>query len=165
MNHGIAGARGAISDPEDAFRRAQAWAQQARVEACLADARAVFGVDHLESAILHAQRAQETGTMTSRSLAMETLLYLSGRRQVADAIRGAGLRPGTTTLAVALLGTGDIDDLLRTMGWTRDDDVLRAEGKSLRLLGVDRAEQSTVSPESAQELALERTALVDIWKD
>ena len=165
MSHANAGARGAISDPEDAFRRAQAWAQRAGVEVCLADARAVFGADHLESAIRHARRAHETGTMTTHSLAMETLLYLSGRRQVAEAIRAAGLRAGTTTLAIALLGTKEVDDFLRAMGWTREDEVLAPSDKSLQLLGVNRDEESTVSPESAHDLALERTALVDVWKD
>lgn len=164
MSHGIAGARGTVGDPEAVLRRVQAWARARAVEVSLADGRAVFGADHLESAALHAERAQRSGAMATRSLGMETILYLSGQRQVADALRVAGLRAGTEQVAVAVFGPAAAEELLAELGWVRDDAVLEATGKSLRVLGVTAAEEATAPPARAADLALERTALLDVKK-
>lgn len=164
MTHDLAGARGKVTDRDAVLREAQAWAASHGAEACLADASAVFGRDHLESAALHAERAKATGTMATRSLSMEALLYLSGRRQVADAIETAGLRAGTQAAAVLVFGVAPVEDLVAHLGWTRDDSVLAPEGKSLRALGLARAAEGTVPQDRVADLALERTALVDLDK-
>ncbi len=164
MTHVLAGARGKVADRDAVLREAQTWAASRGAEACLVDADAVFGRDHLESAALHAERAKATATMATRSLSMETLLYLSGRRQVAEAIDAAGLHSGNQTAAVVLFGDAPVDDLLAHLGWTRDDSVLAPEGKSLRALGLEKAAQKTVPQDRIADLALERTALVDLDK-
>lgn len=164
MTHGIAGARGSVPDRDAVLRKAQAWASSHGAEVCLADASVVFGRDHLESAALHAERAKATGTMATRSLSMEALLYLSGRRQVADAIRAAGLRSGTRAAAVLVFGDAPVEDLVAHMGWSRDDSILAPEGKSLAALGLDAPAQATVPQDRIADLALERTALVDLEK-
>ncbi len=164
MTHRVAGARGSVTDREAVLRSAQAWASAHGVEACLADASAVFGPDHLESAVLHAEWAQASVTMVTRSVSMEALLYLSGCRQVADAIEAAGLREGTSAAAVVVFGDAPVDDLVAHLGWTRDDSVLGSEGKPLRALGITKEAEGTMPPERAADLALERTALVDLEK-
>lgn len=164
MSHVLAGARGAVEDPEAVLRTTQAWAESRSSDVLLAEAGVVFGRDHLESAALHAERARAAGRMATRSISMEALLYLSGRRQVADAIAAAGLRVGSTTIAVVVFGDARPDDLLTRLGWVRDDSVLAAEGKPLAGLGLARGEARTVPRGAEADLALERTALLDLEK-
>lgn len=164
MIHDIRGARGAIGDPEEVLRKAAAWAAGRGVEILLADARAVIGRDHLESAVRHGKRAKDQGTMTTRTLGMETLLYLSGRRQVADAISVAGIRKGTTGVAVVVFGDTFAADLLEAMGWSPDPTCLDAERKDLEALGIRETERATVPRGKEADLALERVALVDLEK-
>ncbi len=163
MRYEIAGGRGTVTDPQAVIAKAQAWAAGHHAEALLADASAVFGRDHLESAVRHAIRARGTGNGVARDLGLETLRYLSAARQVTDAIRSAGLRSGTETMALVVF-EGSADELLVHLGWTRDDEVLTARGKSLRTLGVLAAAEDTVSDDRRADLALERTALLDIEK-
>jgi KEOPS complex subunit Cgi121 len=164
VSHAIAGAKAQISDPEAELRRAQDWVTTHAAPVLLADARAVFGRDHLESAVRHAERSRDAGSMVARSLAMESLLYLSGQRQVADAIRLAGIRPDSRDVAIVLFGSADIDGLVGTMGWVRDDGVLDAEGKSVGVLGISSTEEATVPPGRRRDLALERTAILDVLR-
>lgn len=164
MTHDIEGARGSISDPEDVLQRAAAWAAELHVEVLVADARAVFGRDHLESAIRHAERAKEHGTMSTRSLPMEALLYLSGRRQVVEALAAAGIRRGTQTLAVVVFAESGAHEMVQAMGWTPDAEVLRAGTKDAEALGLTNAELSTIPSERWPDLALERVALLDVEK-
>ncbi|HKZ88827.1 MAG TPA: KEOPS complex subunit Cgi121 [Thermoplasmata archaeon] len=164
MRWTLVGARGAVRDPSGVLKAAQAWAANRGAEVLLADARAVFGRRHVESAILHAERAQREGRMTAHSVAMESLLYLSGQRQVSHAIRVAGLREDTIATAVLAFGLDAVDELVASLGWTRDDTVLEPGGKSLASLGVSPSEEKTVSDTRREELALERVALVDVLK-
>ncbi len=164
MTHSIAGARSEVQDRDAVIREVQAWAAAHGAEVLLADAAVVFGRDHLESAAMHAERARAAGTMATRSLSMEALLYLAGKRQVADAIESAGIRRGTKTAAIVVFGDTPADDLLSYLGWSRDDSVLSASGKDLSALGIRPAETGTVPDAQAMDLALERTALVDVLK-
>ncbi len=163
MSHEIAGARTSVVDPQTMVAKAQAWAEGRRAEVLLADARLVFGRDHLESAILHAVRARNTGSGVARDLGLETLRYLSGARQVTNAIRAAGLHEGAASVAVVVF-EGSADELLAHLGWARDDTVLDARGKSLRDLGIGPSAERTVGADRPADLALERTALLDIEK-
>ena len=99
--------------------------------------------------------------MVSHSLAMEALRYLAAKRQVADAIRVAGIRQGTRAVAVVLFASEAIDDLLKFTGWARDDSVLELGGKNLEVLGVTKDEASTIPIERQGDLVLEKVALLD----
>lgn len=160
----LRGARASVDDPEGTLRHAAQWALERKVEVLLADARAVFGRDHLESAVRHAERAGTRGTMTTRSVSMEALLYLAGRRQIADAIGVAGIRTGTRGIAVAVFGDTLAADFIEAMRWTTDPQVLEAAGKDITILGVSDQEARTVDTARRTELALERVALVDVEK-
>jgi KEOPS complex subunit Cgi121 len=165
MTHILAGARGAVKDYEAILREARAWASERGGDLLLADAGVVFGREHLESAALHAERAKSTGMMASRSLAMETLRYLTGERQVADAIRVGGLRPGIGEIALVAF---DVEEnprgIIDRLGWVCEDRVLEAAGKALSRIGISATEVATVPEEQSPELALERTALLDVGK-
>ena len=164
MTYSIAGARGKVGDVEAVIGEAREWAAQRGVEILLADARAVFGRDHFESAALHGQRAKSAGTMVARSVSIEALRYLAARRQVADAMRVAGIRPDTDSVAIVIFGTGSPDEFIAQRGWIRDDHVLEASGKDLGALGIQSKERETVPPDRVDDLALERLALVDVEK-
>ena len=163
MTYEIAGALCPALDPQDVITRAQAWAAAHHAELLLADASVVIGRDHLESAVRHALRARASGVGVARDLGLETLRYLCGKRQVSEAIRAGGLTTATRTVA-AVVFEATADDFFAHLGWKRDDSVLEAEGKSLRVLGVTVSEERTVAPERVSDLALERTALLDIEK-
>jgi len=164
MTFDIAGAKASDVEPEAVVRTVAEWAASRGAEVCLLDARSVFGRDHLQSAALHAIRAREARTMSSRSVAMETLPYAAGARQVQDAIRSLGLRQDTTAIGVVLFGPAKVDDLVHDMGWSRDDGVLDAEGKSLDQLGVSDRQAKTVSDRQRADLVLEKVALLDVEK-
>ena len=102
--------------------------------------------------------------MSSRSVAMETLLYAAGARQVQDAIRSVGLRQDTTAIGVVLFDSTKVDDFIHDMGWGRDDGVLKAGGKSLEHLGISDREAKTVSDRQRADLILEKVALLDVEK-
>jgi len=164
MTYEIGGARGTVDDPEAILKKAREWSQRSGSEVLLADARAVLGRDHLETAVRHALRAQASGTMAARSVSMEALRYLSAQRQVVDAIRIAGLHRDTAEIAIAVLGRTGVDDVLPMFGWSRDDNVLRVEGKSFQTIGITEAEWATLPPNQRADLALERVALLDLEK-
>ncbi len=164
MSHHVAGARGRVTSRDDVLRRAQGWAAAHSGEVLLADAAAVFGRDHLESAALHAERARDADAMSTKSVAMEALLYLAAERQVGDAIQAAGIKEGTETIALIVFADAPAADLIQALGWSQDDRVLEAQGKDLGLLSISAAERSTVSAAQAVDLALERTALLDVVK-
>lgn len=162
MTYAIGGARGRIEDPEKIIRQVQEWASSRSGEVLLADARAVFGRDHIESAVRHAVRAQSGGNMVAHSISLETLRYLAAQRQVTDAIRAAGIRRGTEQIAVVLFRNGSLEDLFEAFGWSRDDSILEARGKSLDVLGITEREAATVPAEDREALALEKVALLDV---
>jgi tRNA threonylcarbamoyladenosine modification (KEOPS) complex Cgi121 subunit len=164
MTYEIGGARGTVDEPETVLKKAHAWSERAEGEVLLADARIVIGRDHLETAVRHALRAQSGGTMAARSVSMETLRYLSAQRQVADAIRIAGIHKGTKEIAIALFGHQGVDDLVEAFGWSRDDRVLDFEGKSFQAIGITEAEWATLPPNQRADLALEKVALLDVEK-
>ncbi|MCU0852327.1 MAG: hypothetical protein MUC90_03600, partial [Thermoplasmata archaeon] len=66
-------------------------------------AEMVFGLDHLRSALHHAARATRDGRNASDSLAMETLLYASGERQLSAAIKKMSPDETTEQIVVASL--------------------------------------------------------------
>jgi len=164
MRYEIGGARGTVEDHESILKTIRSWAESAGCDVLFADARAVFGRDHLETAVRHALRAHAARTMAARSVSMEALRYLSGQRQVADAIRTAGIGSGTKGVAIAVFGDSRLDDLIALIGWSRDDAVLEPKGKSLRAIGISEAESATLPSSARPDLALEKVALLDLEK-
>jgi tRNA threonylcarbamoyladenosine modification (KEOPS) complex Cgi121 subunit len=127
----------------------------------VAKADMVFGMDHLRSALYHADRAIEDGTNSSDSLAMETLLYASGERQLSTAIKKMSVSDQTEELVVAQLAGGPLepDETWRELGYATG---LTAD--RLMRFGVTKMELSTIGERSPLELVLEMVAAVDILK-
>lgn len=119
----------------------------------------VFGIGHLRSALYHAKRAVAGSTNSSDSLAMETLLYASGERQLSSAIRKMSAGEGVREVVIASLGGG----LRPEKGWTELEEISGDPPiERLRRFGIEDPELSTCRNPS--ELVLERVAAVDILK-
>ncbi len=98
MTFDIAGTKASVVNPESVVRTAAEWASARGAEVCLLDARSVFGREHLESAALHAIRARDARTMSSRSVAMETLLARSASARIRQpSAWSSSVRRGSTT--------------------------------------------------------------------
>ncbi len=137
----IIGARGRIGDKEilvDYFRGVDG-------DGIALDSDEVKGLEHLQSAVMHAQRAFERGENVSARMLMETLLYASGERQISLAIARMGVKNGSHEVVLILEGM-EPDRVLNELGLRRDDSVIS-------VVSVDE-----------KKAALERVALVDIIK-
>jgi tRNA threonylcarbamoyladenosine modification (KEOPS) complex Cgi121 subunit len=68
------------------------------------DAELIATKEHLYFAVLNALVAFNEVTNVSKSLAMETMLYASAKRQIQRAIEQCGIKPQTTSLAMTIIG-------------------------------------------------------------
>ena len=128
----------------------------------LVRADAVLGLRHLASSLMHARRAVADGRCRGRELRTDFLLYLTGERQIADALRLAGPTGRKVDVIAVRFGTGRmLHRIARAKGWKRKDSLLRSwPGRfKLTLTGeeVDAALDLSLLP-------LERTALLDVQK-
>jgi KEOPS complex subunit Cgi121 len=74
------------------------------VEVQFFDASLVATWQHLYFAALDALTAFDSKENISKSLAMETLLYASGERQITRATERMGIKPSTSDVAVLIVG-------------------------------------------------------------
>lgn len=124
------------------------------------DANMVFGKDHLRSALYHAKRALSEDTNVSDLLAMETLLYASGERQLSAAIRKMSVTDETTEIVVAALRGRASEEA----GWETMPDVLdEPSTERLERFGITKDELATAGNRIA-DLVLEKVAAVDVLK-
>src|SRR5512137_206335 len=82
-------------------------AAAAKVDVLVLRADRIFGADHLKSALYHAIKAINEKRNASDSLAMETLLYASGERQLSTAIKKMAIDQDTTEVVVTKLTEGE----------------------------------------------------------
>jgi len=123
-------------------------------------AQRIIGLEHAQSAVYHAMRSFERGENFARTIGVETLLYLSGERQISRALENLGLEPGDDQIAIITFGS-DGEALISSLGWTRDD--------SLLLLNEEKTQYVFNTLGSSEHLKpidqmLEKVALLDINK-
>jgi len=121
----------------------------------------VFGSDHLRSALYHARKAFEGGRNVSASLAMETMLYASGERQLNSAIRKMSVPEDAREFVVAVI-SGAVPVSARDS--TELPGKAECRREDLLRFGIGEAEISTVPGRDPNELVLERVAAVDAIK-
>jgi KEOPS complex subunit Cgi121 len=160
----IAGARGVVDDVKAVLAAVGRFEARNKCEAQLLDANLVCGVDHLRSAVEHAERAFARGTNVAKRRTVEILRYAAGVRQIDAALEKMGLKAGLDAVAVVVLGGAEANDLIDALGWTRDDDVLVATEEKLARFGIGEAERRAVPPERRPDLVLERVAHVDLLR-
>lgn len=163
MSVTVAGARGAVADAREFVEGARRWAAARGGEVQLFDAAMVVGADHLLAAADLAARAFREARNSSETLGGETLLYASGERQVASALRKMGVAAGTTAVAAVAWGC-EARDVLREAGLTSDDSVLAGTEAKLLRFGLTPEELATVPSAKRLDLVLERVALGELQR-
>ncbi len=113
---------------------------------------AVCGKDHVLSVYMHAKRAFESGTSTSRDFAGEFMRYLSGERQISRAIEKAGVKDGDS---VVMVSDVDMKEVERALRLKLDDSILGCTEEKARYLGLNDG----FPPE---EMVLELVAMVAV---
>lgn len=146
---------GPLPDPRAAAERAARAAAPHGCEVQLVRPEAVVSPRHAASAALHARRAFAEGRNRASSLGLEFLCYLTGQRQIAEALRRGGLAPGASQAVAVALGREPrtaLEAVAQVLGLGLSWDVpWRGEA------GLGAA----VSPGSAEARALELVALLD----
>lgn len=122
----------------------------------------VFGSDQVRSALYHAKKAADEGRNASESLAMETLLYASGERQLSAAIKKMSIGSSSSEVAIFQLTSGKLEtgESWRPMPSARTD----VSCDDLARFGVTREELATAKDGHEKDIVLEKVASVDILK-
>lgn len=127
----------------------------------------VVGMEHLESAKLHAERAWEEGRAQAKSLDVEFLRYAAGERQIKRALQKMGI-PDVCEAAV-IVGLGPHgDDAARYMhdglGAKKDNALLDASNEKLEAFGITEAQRNATTEGKELDLVLEAVAEVDLMR-
>jgi len=157
----IVGAIGKVDDPEVLVAKLRSIGGG---EGAAMNADLVCGRDHLCSAAMHALRAFRRGDRSASTLAVETMLFASGERQISKALKKIGLRPGAERIALVLFEVQDADAAVEALGLARDDKVLEASREKAVRFGITEAELDAVPPGRHQDLVLERVAFAGLPK-
>lgn len=157
----VVGARGRVDDPMSLI---EALRSVNGGEGAALDADMVCGRDHLCSAAMHALRAFGRGDNVCATLAVETVLFASGERQISKALKKVGLQAGAERVALVLFDVDDVDVTLHALDLERDDSVLEPSREKARRFGITDAELDAVPPSRYQELVLERVAFAGLPK-
>jgi KEOPS complex subunit Cgi121 len=138
------------------------------------DADLIATHEHLYFAVLNALQAFRSKTNISKTAAMETMLYASGKRQIQRAIDSIGIKPQTKNMAVVILDEDpkEVEALLRALSayinCEPDDTVLRLtekkQQKICKAFGISGKELKTEDNDDAEktlvDLVVEHIALL-----
>jgi KEOPS complex subunit Cgi121 len=167
----IIGAKGIIHDVDAFLKKVSQLVEGNDILIQVFDAELVYGKKHLISAFEHAKRAMERKTNTTNSLAMETLLYSSGERQLKLAIPKMGVKKGSVSVALIFIDKSKrknldklISDFLEELSLNRDDSVIDGDEDTLNKFGISKKELKTVTKAKYGNLILEKVAMVDLIK-
>jgi len=147
------------------------------VEVQFFDADLIATWQHLYFAVLNALTAFKNRENISKSLAMETMLYVSARRQIRKAMQLAGIKPTSSNTAILIVEgkpeavQSALTKISACIDGQRDDSVLGLSEEKImsikRAFGISEAELETVMERSDVEkaiidLVIERVALLAI---
>ncbi|MDD1770023.1 MAG: hypothetical protein LUO79_02960 [Methanomassiliicoccales archaeon] len=134
-----------------------------RGEVLVMDADVVCGREHLLSAVEHANRSFANSSNSCKDIAMETMLFASGERQISKAQEKMAPKKGSERFAIVLFDS-PTDEVLRLASLERDDSVLDCTPEKAANFGITRRELETIGEDRAADLVLERVAFVEIAK-
>lgn len=154
------GARGGPIDPKRLLEKLKV---HGRGEVLVMDADMVCGREHLLSAVTHAARSFARGSNSCNDMAMETMLFASGERQISKAQRKMAPKENSERLALVLFDSSE-EESLRLASLVRDDSVLACTPDKVIAFGITRRELDTAGEGHAADLVLERVAFVEIAK-
>jgi len=129
------------------------------------DANKVFGIDHIKSAFEKAVRAFNNDENVSDSLLTEIMLYISGCRQIQEAVELIGLNDESDSIIVISESSEDsLTGITDALNIKEEKSLLSAVDKDPRTIGISEEEINTVPEDKIMDLVLERVAGVDIKK-
>ena len=170
----IYGFRGKIQDIEHFLEQTSKIVNVKQIDFQVFDGEMIYGKNHLISAFEHAKRAMKQDENTCNSLAMEILLYASGKRQLKQAIPKMGIKKDSEEIAFIFFNKkigkktrfdeSLLDSIAETFSLKRDDKIIEGDINTVRKFGIEKDEIDTVSENEYGDLILERVAMVDLLK-
>lgn len=133
------------------------------------NARHMAGRAHAESALRHAFRALEQGTMISSRVEMEALLYAAGSRQIVQAMK-FGLQPGENAayLCICPDNASTRTELMEFCSPAEEEDwdsIPPDKAAHLcSLFSITPEELGVVGKGRLRDLVLERVALLEVYR-
>ncbi len=136
--------------------------KERKTQVLVTKADMIFGADHLKTALYHAKKAIAEGRNASDSLALETLLYASGERQLSSALKKMTVDDDTDEIVIAKLSEGSFKP---KENWEPIPDMVDSPSRD-RLLrfGLTEKELETLGDTHPIELVMEKVAAVDVLK-
>ena len=116
----------------------------------------VLGRDHIESALMHAERSMANGTNRSKTILTEILLYAAWERQIGRAVDA--MRPSADKGEYVALLLDIAEPRLEDIGMVRDDSLIEATKEKAEALGLRDPFLSI------EDQAVENVAIVDLLK-
>jgi KEOPS complex subunit Cgi121 len=172
---GIVGFRNVEINNCEGFLETVHMRKPANVEIQYFDASIVATWQHLYFAVVNALTAFRNGRNISRSLAMETMLYASGRRQIQKAIELIGIKPTSANMAILMIEgepravQSSLAEISHWLSGQRDDMVLGLSdekmGRVKRAFDISETELETIMgkgglKKAIVDLVIERMALL-----
>ncbi len=117
----------------------------------------VYGKNHVLTAILHAERAFANSSNRSKNILTETIMYISGERQVSKALKR--MKPSTDSVECVAVLFDIKDPELELLNVERDDSIIDGNEEKAKAIGINLS--SGIEPE---KLVLELVAMLDIEK-
>ena len=171
----------AFRDTVDPSRLAKFQVEHPEVTIQLFDLDRVAGSRHILLATFNAVKSYKSKRRISRSLAMEILLFVSGTRQISEAVKRVGVSPQTRRTAALSLSSMNADQskiakFLTGIFKDKGDDSLLEKWTSLRratvlkTFGIGKKELKATrrsherTERAIERLAIERSAMLAIAK-
>ncbi len=160
MNKVVLGARGKINI-EDAIKKLKDFCSPCQIF----DASVICGKEHILAACHHAEKAFKYKKNVAKSLDMEILLYVAGKRQINEAIKFAGAK-NNGKYAFLFYGKSEEEakKFIESLGLKIDDSLLEPSIKKIKKFGITEKELKTVSKSKYADLVLERMAMLNVLK-
>ncbi|MGN1045415.1 MAG: KEOPS complex subunit Cgi121 [Candidatus Methanomethylophilaceae archaeon] len=118
----------------------------------------VYCPEQVISAAEHAERAFREGRNRSRTFLTETMMYVSGERQVSKALEKMRPPEGSDGFVLSLFDIDDPD--LEALGLTECPSLLEGTPEKAEAMGLDASGMDI----DLRDLALETVAMLDIEK-
>ena len=147
-----------------AREKTEAIAARNGIEIVPLESALIFGKDHIESAISHAERAFKSGRNIAKSFGIEITRYASGERQISKALSKMCSKPESCHHVLLIVGDCDAGKIVEELSVGLEKDAIASDGKDARMFGLSEAELSTVAKRRQADLVIERVALLDLEK-
>ncbi|MDH7509900.1 MAG: KEOPS complex subunit Cgi121 [Methanolinea sp.] len=158
-----------IDDLEGFLQKINGIAARAGTHIILFDAGSMAGSAHAMSALRHAFRALENGTMISARVEVEALLYAAGSRQIVEGTR-FGVHAGENQAYLCICPENDAAwrELAPLFSPADDEDweTITPEKAALlcSLFSITPRELEVCGIERVADLVLERVALLEVYR-